>query len=260
MRLGKTDMFLEIASASVRFGGLWAVKDVSFDVDKGSITAVIGPNGAGKTTLFNVISGFLPPTEGQVRLKGRVISGRPTEDSARIGIARTFQTPEICRDMTVLDNVLVGAHLHIRGGLVAQLFSLPRSAGSERVARSAAREALERTNLWAARDMPAAALPLGKVRLLEIARALMTRPRIVLLDESASGLNSQERMELASLIRQMRQQEITVLLIEHNVQFVMDLADRVVVLNNGKLLSIGAPAEVRANPTVITAYLGRQQA
>jgi ABC-type branched-subunit amino acid transport system ATPase component len=108
--------------------------------------------------------------------------------------------------------------------------------------------------------MPAAALPLGKVRLLEIARALMTRPRIVLLDESASGLNSQERMELASLIRQMRQQEITVLLIEHNVQFVMDLADRVVVLNNGKLLSIGAPAEVRANPTVITAYLGRQQA
>ena len=244
----------------MRFGGLWAVKDVAFTVHQDSITAVIGPNGAGKTTLFNVISGFQQPTEGEVRLEGRVISGRPAEESARMRIARTFQTPEICRDMTVMDNALVGAHLQIRGGLLAQLFSLPASAKSERAARLEAREALERTNLWPVRDMLAAALPLGKVRLLEIARALMVRPRIVLLDESASGLNSQERLELAALIREMRAQGITVLLIEHNVQFVMDLADTVVVLDNGKLLKLGTPTEVRTNPLVITAYLGRQKA
>jgi branched-chain amino acid transport system ATP-binding protein len=253
-------VFLDVAAVSMRFGGLWAVKDVSFGVGQGDIAAVIGPNGAGKTTLFNVISGFLSPTQGAVRLEGRVISGRPAEESARMGIARTFQTPEVCRDMTVLENVLVGAHLHIRGGPIAQLASFPASVRSEQAARAEAQEALQRTNLWPDRALLAGALPLGKVRLLEIARALMVRPSVVLLDESASGLNAHERSELTVLIRQLRVQGITVLLIEHNVQFVLDLADRVVVLDNGRLLSLGAPAEVRNDPAVISAYLGRQRA
>ncbi|MGO8868341.1 MAG: ABC transporter ATP-binding protein [Alphaproteobacteria bacterium] len=253
-------MFLEIDGVSVRFDGLWAVKDVCFAIEEGIIMAVIGPNGAGKTTLFNVISGFIAPTEGMVRLEGRDISGRAPEEGARWGIARTFQTPEVCRDMSVFDNALVGAHRHIRGGLAAQLLALPRTMASERTIRATAREELERTNLWALRERLASALPLGKVRLLEIARALMVAPRMMLLDEPASGLNSEEAKELAVLIREMQQRGITVLLIEHNVQFVMDLADLVAVLHNGELLSIGTPEAVRADPMVVEAYLGRQRA
>jgi branched-chain amino acid transport system ATP-binding protein len=250
---------LTIEHITVRFGGLCAVNDVGFTIEERSITAVIGPNGAGKSTLFNVITGVVRPVTGVVRLEGRVISGRPSHELARLGIGRTFQTPEVCREMTVLENVLVGGHAHIKGGLAAQLVSLPWTAQSERRVHTWAREELQRMKLWALRDRLASSLPLGKVRLLELARALVTQPRLLLLDEPASGLNSQEATELARLIQEIRERGITILLIEHNVKFVMDLADQIAVLDDGQLISFGSPGVVRTDRAVIDAYLGRQR-
>jgi branched-chain amino acid transport system ATP-binding protein len=250
---------LEIDRVGVRFGGLWANKDVAFMVEDRSIMAVIGPNGAGKSTLFNVVTGFLKPTEGEVRLNGKRISGLPPEIVARQGFARTFQIPEICHEISVYDNVLVGAHRHITGNLITQVLGLGSSAATEAAARSSVDSILQDTGLWEVRNAPAQILPLGKVRLLEIARALASKPQLLLLDEAASGLNSREATELAVFIRKLPNLGVTVLLIEHNVGFVMDLAHRVAVLDHGQLISVGAPDEVRRDEAVISAYLGKRK-
>jgi branched-chain amino acid transport system ATP-binding protein len=252
-------MHLVIDNVGVRFGGLWANKSISFDVEERSIAAVIGPNGAGKSTLFNVITGFQKPTEGEVRLDSERLSGQAPEVVARKGIARTFQIPEICHELTVQDNVLVGAHRHIHGGLLGQVLGVGRAASSDRDARESARRELASVGLWELRDAPAAVLPLGKVRLLEIARALASKPKLLLLDEAASGLNSQEALDLARLVRNLPQRGVTVILIEHNVGFVMDLAQQIAVLDYGQLISIGTPDAVRRDERVIAAYLGKRK-
>lgn len=252
-------MEVVIDKVGVRFGGLWANKDISFKVRKNSITAVIGPNGAGKSTLFNVITGFMVPTEGKVELDGEVISGQPPEQVARQGVARTFQIPEICHDLSVFDNVLVGSHRHITGNILSQVLGIGTSAATEKAAREYVQQLLVDTGLWDLRDAPAQILPLGKVRLLEIARALASKPRLVLLDEAASGLNSQEAAKLADFVRKLPSRGVTVILIEHNVGFVMDLADEVAVLDHGKLIGMGPPESVRQNEAIITAYLGRRK-
>ena len=251
-------MTLEIDNVGVRFGGLWANRDISFSIPQGSISAVIGPNGAGKTTLFNVISGFQVPTQGEVRLNGDVISGLPAEKIAAKGIGRTFQLPEICHDLTVLENVLVGAYRHISGGLLGQVIGLGSAAATEREARRRAEEDLVKAGLGDQLDLPAKTLPLGKVRLLEITRALASRPSLLLLDESASGLNAREVEGLAELIRKLPARGITVVLIEHNVRFVMQMAEKIAVLDHGQLLSVGTPEQIRGDERVITAYLGRR--
>ncbi len=251
-------MTLDIENVGVRFGGLWANRDISFSIPKGSVSAVIGPNGAGKTTLFNVISGFQAPTQGEVRLDGEIISGLPAYKVASKGIGRTFQLPEISHDLTVLENALVGAYRHISGGLFGQVLGLGGAAATERAARLRAEEELVKAGLGDQLRQPAKALPLGKVRLLEIVRALASQPNLLLLDESASGLNSREVDGLADLIRGLPPRGITVVLIEHNVRFVMKLAEQVAVLDHGQLLSVGTPEEIRSDERVITAYLGRR--
>jgi branched-chain amino acid transport system ATP-binding protein len=250
---------LEIERVGVRFGGLWANKEVTFSVESNSITAVIGPNGAGKSTLFNVITGFLAPTEGEVRLDGKRLSGLPPELVARRELARTFQIPEICHELSVYNNVLVGAHRHIAGNLITQVLGFGASARTEAAERVNVDQILRQTGLWEHRDAPANILPLGKVRLLEISRALASRPKLLLLDEAASGLNSQEAVELASFIRRLPDLGVTVLLIEHNVGFVMDLAHRVAVLDHGQLISVGTPETVKQDEAVISAYLGKRK-
>ncbi|WP_457090550.1 ABC transporter ATP-binding protein [Microvirga sp. P5_D2] len=252
-------MELVIDRVGVRFGGLWANKNVAFTVEDRSIMAVIGPNGAGKSTLFNVVTGFLKPTEGEVRFNGKRISGLPPEIVARQGFARTFQIPEICHEISVYDNVLVGAHRHIKGNLITQVLGFGASARTDAEARKSVDSILRDTGLWEVRDAPAHILPLGKVRLLEIARALASRPKLLLLDEAASGLNSQEATELGAFIRRLPGLGVTVLLIEHNVGFVMDLAHRVAVLDHGQLISVGAPEDVRQDEAVISAYLGKRK-
>jgi len=252
-------MKVEIDDVGVRFGGLWANKNVSFSFEGPSITAVIGPNGAGKSTLFNVMTGFIKPTTGEVRLRGRRISGLAPERVAGEGIGRTFQIPEICHEMSVRDNVLVGAHRHIGGNLFAQLLNIGASARREHEAQDRAEAILKDTRLWELREQPAGILPLGRVRLLEIARALASEPELLLLDEAASGLNSQETADLADFIRTLPARGISVLLIEHNVHFVMELAKTVAVLDHGQLIAVGPPEDVRKNEAVISAYLGKRK-
>jgi branched-chain amino acid transport system ATP-binding protein len=253
------DVKLSVKSIGVRFGGLWANKAIDFDVQGPSIMAVIGPNGAGKSTLFNVITGFVTPTEGSVELDGELLSGLTPEAVAHRGVARTFQIPEICHEMSVEDNVLVGAHRHISGNLVTQALGWWPAARSDHAAHEAVGQILKDTGLWQVRDKPAGILPLGKVRLLEIARALASRPKLMLLDEAASGLNSQEANELAALIRRLPDREVTVILIEHNVGFVMELAERIAVLDHGQLIGLGSPRETRENEAVVSAYLGKRK-
>ena len=198
-------------------------------------------------------------TEGEVRLDGQRLSGHAPEAVARKGIARTFQIPEICHELSVYDNVLVGAHRHVHGGLFGQALGIGRAASSMAEARELARRELVSTGLWDMHDAPAHVLPLGKVRLLEIARALASSPKLLLLDEAASGLNSQEAMELARLVRTLPSRGVSVVLIEHNVRFVMDLADTIAVLDYGQLISIGTPDVVRRDERVIAAYLGKRK-
>ncbi len=251
------EVLLDVAAVEKHFGGLMAVNRLSFQVHAGEIYAVIGPNGAGKTTVFNLISSILRPTGGTIRLGGTRVDALPAYQVAAMGVARTFQTPRVFADLSVLDNVLVGMHRHLRAGFLPSMLHLARH--EEGVAAGLALDGLRRVGLADQATLRASALPFGGQRLLEVARALVTRPRLLLLDEPASGLSAAERHGLVTLIRQIRAAGVTVLLVEHDVRLVMGLADRVLVLNYGERIAEDAPGEVQRDPRVIAAYLGEEE-
>ncbi|HNQ65382.1 MAG TPA: ABC transporter ATP-binding protein [Smithella sp.] len=249
-------MMLRLSNITQIFGGLNALEDVSFSVKEGSITGIIGPNGAGKTTLFNIVTGLYTQTGGDVFLGGENISFLETEELAGRGLVRTFQNVELFRKMTVLENVMVGLHTKSSSGIFSCAFKLPRQVREEKAIREKSMVWLKYTGIAELAEMTAGNLPFGKGRLLEISRALAAGPKIILMDEPAAGLNSRETAELALLIRKIRQSGVTVVLVEHDMDLVMDVCDAIVVLNLGKKLAEGTPREIQENPAVISAYLG----
>jgi branched-chain amino acid transport system ATP-binding protein len=245
---------LELDRVSKRFGGLTAVRDLSFRVEEGEIRGLIGPNGAGKTTTFNVISGFYRPTSGSIRYRGRTISGLGASRIAEDGLVRTFQSTTLFHEMTVFENMLVGCHLQARTGLFAALFGLdgPR----RRAAEARALQVLRFLGLEQRRDDVAANLPHGLQKALGLGIALAGEPKLLLLDEPFAGMNSEETRTMMGLVRRIREEGVTILLVEHDMQAVMGLCDRITVLNFGVLLAEGSPEEIRAHPEVVEAYLG----
>jgi ABC-type branched-subunit amino acid transport system ATPase component len=248
---------LETQQVTRHFGGIMALASVSLSVEEGSISAVIGPNGAGKTTFFNLCCGVYPPTQGRILLAGQTISGRPPYWIARRGLARTFQNIQLFTKLTLIENVLVGCEARDYGsGFLATMLRLPGVDAREDAARTHALELLDLVGLHKRGDALAGSLSFGQQRILEIARALATRPRLLLLDEPAAGLSGPERQALAEVVQRIRAQGVTVLLVEHDMQLVMTLADHVAVLNYGELIAAGPPAAIQNDPQVITAYLG----
>ena len=247
---------LRLHELTKTFGGVTALEDVSFDADEGLITGVIGPNGAGKTTLFNLATGLYSQDRGKVYLGERDISRLPPEKLARLGVVRTFQNVELFGQMTVLENVMVGLHTKSTSGIFSCALKLPRQIREEKAVRKRAAEWLTYTGIADLAETAASSLPFGKGRLLEIARALALEPRVILMDEPAAGLNSRETMGLADIIRKIKVSGITVVLVEHDMDLVMDICDSVVVLNLGRKLAQGTPRAIQENPDVIAAYLG----
>jgi ABC-type branched-subunit amino acid transport system ATPase component len=250
------DRLLELRDVTLRFGGVTALDAVSFDIRRGEILGLIGPNGAGKTTCFNVMTGVYQPTSGTVLLEGVKLGRRPKYKITRLGIARTFQNIRLFPEMTALENVMVGADARHRTSVVSALFRLPRHHREEREGREAAMALLEMVGIAHRAGEAARNLPYGDQRRLEIARALATGPKLLCLDEPAAGFNPAEKARLLELIRHIRDQGYTVLLIEHDMRLVMGVTDRIVVLEFGKKIAEGGPAEIRDNPAVIAAYLG----
>ena len=247
---------LEISGVTMTFGGLMALNDVSSRVYPQQIKGIIGPNGAGKTTLFNVVTGIYRPTAGDIRLKGESLVGLKPNEVAGKGIARTFQTIRLFGGMTALENVMLGRHLRTRAGFVSAGLRLPRARREEQASRAEALRLLELVGLADKADEDAVNLPFGMQRTLEIARALASRPSVLILDEPASGLNLTERQTLAALIRQLRDDGATIVLVEHDMDLVMDLVDDILVLVYGTRLAEGPPQEIQENEAVIAAYLG----
>lgn len=232
---------LEVRNVSKLFGGLAASSDVSFTIEKGEILGLIGPNGAGKTTLFNIVDGFYPPTKGQVLFKGQVISGLKPHQICKLGIARTFQVVKPLQRMSVLDNVIASAFLRAKNKAEAVEIAL---------------ETIHFTGLEQDRDVISRGLPLGKRKKLEIARALATRPELLLLDESFAGLNHSELNDSIEIIKKIKARGITIMIIEHHMKVIMSISDRIVVINYGQRIAEGTPQEIRNNPLVVEAYLG----
>jgi branched-chain amino acid transport system ATP-binding protein len=252
--------FLEIDGLDKSFGGLHAVNDVGFTMEKGLVQAVIGPNGAGKTTLFNLISGAIKPDGGRVRLEGQDITGLPPYRVARLGVLRTFQGVKIVRKMTVLDNVMLGLHGKTRSGFLSGMLALPGSRREDARIKEAAMAALEETGIARLAGKEAGSLPFGSQRMVELARALSGGPKLLLLDEPASGLNMRETEELSLKIRSLGNRGMTVLLVEHDMSLVMGISDRIVVLNFGVKIAEGPPEEMQRNPDVVRVYLGEDDA
>lgn len=247
---------LEVERLSVAFGGLAALSEVSLTVPEGTIYAIIGPNGAGKTTLLNTIAGYVRPGSGFVRVNGRDVTGLPPHAIARQGLRRTFQNGGVWGEMTVLENILVGVDQGVKSGLVGTLFGLFRDRRAERQAVAEARSMLASTGLTEIADKRARDLSFGQQRLIEISRALVSHPRILLLDEPAVGLSASEREDLGARLRTLAQEGIAVILVEHVVDLVMAVSDRVLVLNSGQVLAEGTPEDVRSDAAVLEAYLG----
>jgi len=251
---------LEVTNISKRFGGLQAVKNVSFSVERGAIKAVIGPNGAGKTTLFHLLSGFLTPDSGSVVYQKRPIHGNAPFEIARRGLSRTFQHIRLFARMTALENVMVGCHVRSKSGFLAGMLNLPRTRREERQIREKAAEMMAFLGIENLAEREATSLSYGQQRSVELARALASAPAILLLDEPAAGLNMRETADVAKLITRVRDLGITVLIVEHDMQLVMDISDEIVVLSYGEKIADDVPRAVQTDPEVVRIYLGEDDA
>ncbi len=247
---------LQVNDLSIHFGGVKAVQNVNFSIDAGIVYSVIGPNGAGKTTLFNLITGVYKPTTGDIRLDGEAIGGKSPNELATRGVARTFQNLQICMNMSAIENVMVGAHLRLDRNLVKAALRFPGLKKRDGELRGEAAELMRFVGLENYVEARADAMSYGALKRLEIARALAMKPRLIFLDEPAAGLNPKETIEVDHLVRKIADSGVTVVLVEHDMKMVMNLSDRILVLNYGKKLAEGTGEEIRKNPDVIAAYLG----
>lgn len=250
-------VLLEVKDLTKNFGGLTAVGDVTMELHEGELVGLIGPNGAGKTTLFNLLTGVYEPSEGTITLAGTLLNGKAPSKIASLGLGRTFQNIRLFKNMTVLENVLIGLGNHGKAEVFASFFRLPAFYKNEESLKTKAIELLKIFDLDGEADTLAKNLPYGKQRRLEIVRALATEPKILFLDEPAAGMNPQETAELTQLIRKIKEEfNITIMLIEHDMSLVMEVTERIYVLEYGRLIAHGTPAEIRSNKRVIEAYLG----